>query len=214
MPPQSSSPQFTRILLVGGFAILCAASVLVYSNAEPRKQKTYLRPDHNAGLQYDVALAPTPPSYLQLPIVPAYLARVSDDEPVLGIVAEGHYRAYCLAAFPNQVGNVLNDMIDSTPITVAYCWQTRSYQVFTGPGKEPLQLMSGGYENNMTQNQPRKALLAVSGNLFFQDNAKPVKDGTRFPYQFHPFELTTWQHWKQAHPQTDVLVVRRPNRFQ
>jgi hypothetical protein len=214
MPPQTSSPRFTSFLIVGGCAVLIAASVSVYLNAEPRREKIYLSPDRNGGLRYDVAYAPAPPpSYLSLPIVPGGQAQIDPEEPVLGIVSEGRCRAYCLAAFPNQVGHVLNDMVDSTPITVAYCWQTRSYQVYTGPGREPLQMMSGGYENIMTKDQPRKSLLAVSGNLFFQESGKPVKEGTKFPYQTHPFKLTTWQEWKDSHPSTDVLIVRYHSRF-
>lgn len=136
---------------------------------------------------------------IQPPVVPAAKARLSDGEEVIGVVVDGHARAYRLTAFASMFKHVVNDMINDTPVSVTYCDLMNCVRVFTDEDSDdPLELRTGGYNKGM--------LLQVEGYGFYaQDNGTPAHEGMKaFPYDAMKFERMTWREWRARHPKTDV----------
>ncbi len=128
-------------------------------------------------------------------------ANLPDDTPIIGVVAGGSARAYLVTAMEAMNGHVVNDLVGGTPVTITYCDRTQCVHAFTDKaGGEPLKIDLGGFVDRM--------LLKVGDTFFFQDTGEDfVKErGTAFPYATHPYELTTWKRWKDAHPSTEVYT--------
>lgn len=133
-------------------------------------------------------------------LVPADSVDLKDKERVIGLMVEGHARAYPLKRMSGLLEHVVNDhVIDSRgnpkPFTVTYCNQTECVRVLEAIenvageslGIGTLGLNAGGLmlyraDNRFMQEEPVAALRDV------------------------PFELMTWAEWKAKHPDTEVYV--------
>jgi hypothetical protein len=129
--------------------------------------------------------------------LPAGVADVlNEDATVVGIVVQGRARAYTLQGMSPMACHVIDDVVGRSPVSVTYCPRTGCVRAFTGEGKAPLPIKSGGYKDGL--------LLFCGGDLFEQETGKSISNGKAFPFQRLPFEQTTWGEWKKSHPDTDV----------
>lgn len=125
------------------------------------------------------------------------------DDRVLGVAIGGQVRAY-----PIRILNwheVVNDQLGGVPIVVTYCPLCGTGMVFRG------------------EREGRRALFGVSGLLYNSDVLLYDRDteslwsqlkmeavtGPRLGEQLEwlPVEVTTWQTWRAAHPQTEALSL-------
>jgi hypothetical protein len=138
----------------------------------------------------------------RLPAVSAVAAsaQISDDEPVIGVVVDGKPRAYRLWAFIGPQRHVLNDLVAAKPVTVTYCDLRDCVRVFAGDGPAPLDVGTGGHDRGL--------LLLVGGRRFRQESLEPADPTARAQFPLRPmrFERTTWKQWRDAHPDTDVVL--------
>ena len=79
-------------------------------------------------------------------------------------------------------------------------------RVYTDPGgSEPLDAEVPGLLN-------RQMVIKLGGTVYFQNSGLPVepaKDPPPIPYDLLAPTVTTWEKWRQLHPQTDVFVGGR-----
>ena len=106
---------------------------------------------------------------------------------------------------PTAVQNhVVNDVVDGIPVTVTYCDRMDCTRVFTADGGDPLAIGVTGYSEGL--------LIRAPGGRYRLDNCKGIvgPDQLQFPYQSMEFVVTTWKEWRDAHPNTDVIVRVSP----
>lgn len=128
-----------------------------------------------------------------------------DETEIIGIEAQGKYRAYRVLAFHSLGGHVVNDLVGDVPITVTYCDRSNCTQVYTDEKRgEALKIDLGGYM--------RKMFLKADNAFYFQDTGESTAKelGTKIGHDFHRFERTTWGKWRQAHPETEIYVGKMP----
>jgi hypothetical protein len=134
---------------------------------------------------------------------------VPDDAVVIGVEVGSVARAYVVQAFEvrnlrpadaqqdPEVAKVLgrhvvNDVIDGTAISVTHCDRNRCTRVLTdADSAEALEIGVGGWDDGM--------LLLIDGERVPQA-AQDV------PFEDVPFEVTTWEQWREEHPHTDVYI--------
>lgn len=137
--------------------------------------------------------------------IPAAAAILDDDCIVIGISEGGHDRAYVQEAFQKIRYHIVNDMIGTSPITIAYCVRTNCVSVYTDEYQmKPLNIAVGGWLGNDVREGTM--LLRVGETNFRQDTHRSLKSNETFPYIQRSFERTTWKEWKSKHPKTDVYV--------
>jgi len=185
----------TAVVLVISFVVALGASLGLISITTPppaRPQAPVYGPQSSTPFIW--------PGKTRPPTVSAASADLPDDEPVIGVVANGKARAYCRKAFTGMVNHVVNDVIGATPVTVTHCDKDGCSRVFTGEGQEPLPFKTGGFMDGM--------LLYVDGVFYDQSTGRPMNDSAAnpLPYQTLGFEETTWGKWRTAHPDTDVYL--------
>src|SRR5262245_34191396 len=127
-------------------------------------------------------------------------APIPDGEAVIGVEVEGRYRAYRVADLSDRRSHVVNDVVAGRPVTVTYCDLNNCIRVFTGDVPAPLDIGIGGYDNGL--------VLLAGGERYRQDTQAPVDPANRagFPHHLMRFERTTWKRWREAHPDTDVVL--------
>jgi len=139
-------------------------------------------------------------------------AGVPADMEVVGVSAGGKHRAYLLLALRPFQTHVVNDLLDSVPVTVSYCDGTSCIKVFRGKARGvPLDVSVGGWRQFDTGGRGG-LVLKVHGKRYAHSSGKALdpSSAARFPYEEVPFTRTTWKAWKQAHPDTDVYVGEQP----
>jgi hypothetical protein len=184
------------LLLVGGAATLAGLFWLVLPLPIPEGPVPQVQPIQ----------ASTPP----LKSWPAAIAKLPDEEEVVGVSVNGQHRAYLLEALSHGPDkHLVNDLVGGRPLSVAYCALHDCIQVVTGDGFRPLELEVAGLD-------PEGMLLSVDKHRYRESTLEPLKaDSPAFPYQRHAWERTTWGAWKRAHPDTDVFLgVRSGPNFQ
>lgn len=142
------------------------------------------------------------PGVRQPPTVPAAAARLGDGEQVVGVVAGGKARAYAVRALKGKVYNhVVNDLVGGVPVTVTYSDLGSPVQLFTGGGREPLDVRIAGVRDG-------QMALKVENQFYSQQTGQPLDPGLPGHISFEPmkFERTTWKKWREAHPDTDVYL--------
>jgi hypothetical protein len=135
------------------------------------------------------------------PAVPAAGASTADDEPVIGVTAGGHSRAYLVRAMEGPTSHVVNDVLGGVPVSVTHCDIHHCTRAFTAdsPGV-PLSLAQGGLRD-------RGMVLRSGGYTYRQDSGAAFEpDGPPFPYASFPVEESTWGAWRKAHPDTDLYT--------
>lgn len=132
--------------------------------------------------------------------VAADQARLSDDEPVIGVVVGTWARAYRIAALADRRHHVFNDVVGDVPVTVAYCDLSDCARAFQGaPGDDLLPISTAGlYDDHL--------VLRVAGVDYLQDSGQALREeGRAFPYPDLPLTRTTWKTWRTEHPETTVV---------
>jgi hypothetical protein len=137
----------------------------------------------------------------------AEASQIPDNDEVIGVVVNGRSRAYWLKALKYPPWHIINDVVVGVPIAVTYCDRTDCTRVYTnGESSVPLDVNLGGLYG-------RQMVVKVAGSLYLQDSGKPFEVGAgtpSLPYTNHPWERTTWQEWRQRHPNTDVFIGLGP----
>ena len=192
--PAKSNGRFG--LALGGLAVVAGVVVVLYILTPPKPPTPSTAPFR------PMAMTPFITPGIDRPaVVSAAEATLPDETPVIGVVAEGKYRAYRIGAFHKINSHVVNDVIGGSPISVTYCDRTQCVRVFTdAPRGAPLKLDLGGYMDKM--------FLKAGDGFYFQDSGDPISAGntSRLPYRAHPYETTTWKKWKDAHPTTELYL--------
>jgi hypothetical protein len=140
------------------------------------------------------------PGIQRPPTMPAAVAPLSDDEPVIGLCAGDRSRAYAVRALSQgPTSHIINDVVSNVPVTVTHCDIYRCSRVYTGgvPG-EPLDLSQGGL-------RARGMVLKCGGHAYRQDSGAALDaDSPPFPYASYPAEVTIWGRWRAEHPDSDL----------
>jgi hypothetical protein len=127
--------------------------------------------------------------------VPASLARLFDDEMIIGVIVAGEARAYLCRSFEHlPEKHLVHDKFGSLSVTVTHCDRTRYTRVFAArDDQEDLDIRCGGWliEQEMA--------LLVGGKKF------PHSSG-ELPLTDLPFVVTTWKEWQQAQPKSVVYL--------
>jgi len=135
--------------------------------------------------------------------VAARAAKIADGDEVIGVVVNGKPRAYWLKALKYPPWHIVNDVVVGVPVSVTYCDRTDCTQVYTsGQSSAPLDVnLAGLYGAEM--------VVKVEGALYLQQTGKPFEPAAgvpSLPYADYPWERTTWEAWRQRHPETDVFI--------
>jgi len=124
--------------------------------------------------------------------------RVRDDHPVFGVEVDGVAKAY-----PQYVlvwHEIANDVVGDTPLAVTYCPLTGTAMAFERGGVEfgvSGKLVNTNlvmYDRATDSRWPQVAATAIRGDLQGQSLRE------------HPVTWTTWQAWRDAHPDGQVLT--------
>ena len=184
-PPVSSNKRLPWILL--GLLVIVAAVMILTSDDKPRKTEA----TGPATLKLDPAMMPRMP--------------LADSAPVIGVSLNGRHRAYPLQLLMRPDTHVVNDLYDSTPVTVTFCDVDQCVRVFTDPARrEKLDIAVGGSDKRRTG----KMLLKTNAVLYWQDNAEPLEATTKTPFPFGTLEhqRTTWGEWRTLHPDAERYI--------
>ncbi|HUG93249.1 MAG TPA: DUF3179 domain-containing (seleno)protein [Planctomycetaceae bacterium] len=128
---------------------------------------------------------------------PADQADLADDARVIGVSAGGRHRAYSITAMSAVGNHVINDLFNDVPVTVTYCDYTDWSRVLTCQERgAPIDLWLGGRTGGEV-------------SLRYQDNHYR-HSGQDLPLDDHPYVVTTWKEWREAHPDTDVFLGWEP----
>jgi hypothetical protein len=142
--------------------------------------------------------------------VPAEEATVGNQDLVLGVVHEGTSRAYPLNFLLGPEREIVNDRLGGIDIAVTWSLANKSGQVYSRSldGRElefGVRGISDGtlvmYDRQTFSHWSQVAGAAIEGPL----------QGKRLE-RIHSL-LTTWEHWRSAHPQTTVYVSRSVSVF-
>jgi Protein of unknown function (DUF3179) len=143
------------------------------------------------------------PGVIQPPTVSADVARLRDDEEIIGIVVDGKARAYRLKALLDPKQHIINDLIDGLPLTVAHCDVSDCTRVYAGRrGEQPLDVAQAGLWNS-------DMIVKIQGFYYQHRTGEPSDSGTNsppLPCQAYSFLRMSWKQWREQHPQTDVYV--------
>jgi len=196
MHPSGDAPRSSsfRLAAVGLATVAVIGTLAVWLLSAPHS------PTPSLATYEPMAMTPfITPGIQHPPILSGSSAVLPDDAAVIGVVAEGKYRAYRVDAFNPIHAHVVNDVIGETPITVTHCNRTQCTRVFSGEKRgSPLAIDLGGYLQKM--------FLKVDGQFYFQDTGASISNDPAkvIPNPVHPFEITTWKRWKAAHPSTEL----------
>ena len=140
-------------------------------------------------------------------------AGINPAEIVIGVDVGGKARAYRLGALESFRSHLVNDVIGTVPVSVAYCNVTDCVTVLTDSGRSgPLDVRVAGLLN-------LEMVLQINGNLYYQKSSSPVDPATptpAMPLRVLSSTRTTWREWTSRYPDTDVYVgepsssARRP----
>ena len=147
------------------------------------------------------------PSIDDPPMVPASKAKyLKKGEKVFGVEIEGESRAY-----PHRFlswHEMLNDEVGGVPVTLSYCTLCGSGILYSGKTSgEPRTFGTSGllYRSNKLMYDRQSYTLwsnltgeAVVGRLA----------GAERKLEVLPMTLTTWEEWRQSHPDTLVLDLK------
>lgn len=127
-----------------------------------------------------------------------------DDDRVVGVVFDGHARAYPLRILTQH--EIVNDRLGETALAVTYCPLCDSSLVFDRRvGDREIEFGVSGllYNSNVLMYDRRTR---GGEGLWSQMKTTAVSGSqTGTVLRTVPFEITTWKTWKSRHPGTDVL---------
>lgn len=124
---------------------------------------------------------------------PADEVTISDDETVLGIEANGKYRAYRATAMSEATSlHIVHDQLGGKPITMTFCDRSNCSRAFLRDKVSSDSIMMGGWSG-------KEMWLLIKNKRYLHSSKKvPIPD--------YPVEVTTWGEWKKAHPETDIYL--------
>lgn len=123
----------------------------------------------------------------------AAATRLLDKTPVIGVMVESRTRAYVVPAMRLPSTHVINDLLGTEAVTVAYCDVSDCARVLTEKKRgSALDLAVAGYIGG-------QLAIEIDGRTFgLDEDDLPLPD--------LEFSRTTWGEWKTHHPETDVYV--------
>ncbi len=143
------------------------------------------------------------------PTVPADSAKIADDEEVLGVIVDGHPRAYRLLPFHKNSAHIVNDVVGNRPVSMTYCDLTDCVRAYSGPpGAGPLDIRQGGLQYG-------RMIVRVGDAYYWHRDGQPHDPDAHappFPYPDCPFERRKWGEWRRLHPETDIYLGPPPAR--
>ena len=125
--------------------------------------------------------------------VPANQADLDAETPVFGVVVDGVARAYVIEAL-NAPNHIINDVVNGKARSIVYCDLLDCVRVFAGPDSKPLELQIGGWNG--------ESLMLKYGETRYEHLSPDV------PLRDAKYERTTWGHWMDQHPRSDVCTGR------
>ncbi len=129
---------------------------------------------------------------------------LSDDELVFGVVINGVARAY-----PRRFlswHEMLNDQVGGEPITLSYCTLCGSAIIYSRRGEEGEVRRFG--TSGLLYRSNKLMFDHATKTLWSNLTGKPVLGalgGQAGELRQIPVTLTTWEDWKQRHPETSTL---------
>lgn len=132
--------------------------------------------------------------------VRADAVKLRETDRVIGVVIDGHARAYPLARMSSLLEHVVNDhVLDRTgkpkAFTVTYCNRTECIRV--------LESSDGGGGDNLGIGTLG---LNEGGLMLSRENERFKQDEPVAALRNVPFELMDWAQWKEQHPDTEVYI--------
>jgi Protein of unknown function (DUF3179) len=200
LPPRALKPRTRAAVAAALAAVIVAASAW---SAWYASGVRWARPGQAARSDFvpvDLPVFQRPPTRA------AGAARLPDGTAVIGLSVGPLHRAYVLDALAPVERHVVNDLLGRVPVTVTYCDRTGCVGVFTGPGGDrPLEVAVAGWSGHYDEGG---MVLRVGTACYRQDTGAPLADdsGPPFPYARGEYERTTWGHWREEHPDTDVYA--------
>ena len=126
-------------------------------------------------------------------VFPADEVMISDTATVLGIEANGKYRAYVATGMSDATNlHIVHDYLGGKPITMTFCDRSNCSRAFLRHKVRTEDIMMGGWSGE-------EMWLLVK-------NKRYLHTSTEVPIPDYPVEMTTWGEWKKAHPETDVYL--------
>ncbi|MGP0063554.1 MAG: DUF3179 domain-containing (seleno)protein [Isosphaeraceae bacterium] len=180
------------------------------------KDWKHLHPDTEVFEGKPTAVAQEPVRWLNNPAKPivrpptrdAKDATLRPAEQVIGVEVAGKARAYRVAAFDDASGHLVNDLIGDVPVSVAYSNINHSARVYTDAhGHEPLDAEVAGLRIS-------EMVVRLGNGFYFHESGLPIdpaKNPAPMPYTLITPVVTTWNNWRQIHPDTDVFEGGRAN---
>ena len=126
-------------------------------------------------------------------VFPADEVMISDTATVLGIEANGKYRAYVatgMSDFPSL--HIVHDYLGGKPITMTFCDRSNCSRAFLRDRVRTEDIMMGGWSGE-------EMWLLIKDKRYLHTS-------TEVPLPDYPVEMTTWGEWKKAHPETDIYL--------
>jgi hypothetical protein len=152
----------------------------------------------------DGAAAPRdehPPVFAHAPVASA-AAPLPDDDMVIGLVVEGHARAYPVRSLWEESGHTVNDAIGGQPVAVSMCPLSGVGAAFSRrSGRETLEIGS-------LKDVDRGSLVLYDRRshthyrLLTGEGFAGPRAGSHL--ERLPTVFTTWGRWRAAHPETTV----------
>jgi hypothetical protein len=134
--------------------------------------------------------------------LPADAVSILDEEPVIGVVAHGHSRAYLREALIRGADrHIVNDILADVPVSVTCCDLDDCVRGFAGKaGEPPLPLAQGGRRGG-------QMVLKIGNGSYGQRTEQALDPAAPpFPFAQYPVEKTTWGAWRKLHPDTDIYL--------
>ena len=124
---------------------------------------------------------------------PADEVTIPDGATVLGIEANGQYRAYLATAMSEATSlHIVHDQLGGKPITMTFCDRSNCSRAFLRDKVNSDSIMMGGWSG-------KEMWLLIK-------NKRYLHSSTKVPIPDYPVEMTTWGEWKKAHPETDIYL--------
>lgn len=144
------------------------------------------------------------PALTRPTVVPAAKATaLRNTDRVVGVAIDGAARAYPLRIL--MWHEIVNDRLGGVPLVVTYCPLCDSAAVFdrrTSTGVREFGVSGLLFNSNVLMYAHGQKPFALWSQMMAQAVSGP-QAGERL--KIVPFQLTTWQAWRSAHPRTDVL---------
>lgn len=123
--------------------------------------------------------------------------KLSDDEPVIGVVVKEKPIAFSCKALSGMKTHVVTDKLDGQDFAVTYCDQTDCARVLKPKSdKDPMDVKTGGFMSGSMH-------LMVAGKMYSHlDKSIPLDD--------IEFQRTTLGEWMKQHPESTVYWNPNP----